>query len=81
MYLDLYDHTEFDGDIHSPCFGQEIFLLCIFGPENQNYLFTLKFGIWPNSNMQNPTVIFTASVFDPEDPFIGQIQSKILFSG
>ena len=35
-----------------------------FAPKNENYQFRLKFGGWPNPNIQNSMVLFTFFVFD-----------------
>ena len=40
-----------------------------FSPKHQNYQFKLKFGSWPNSNIQNSMMLFTFSVFDRKCPF------------
>ena len=43
--------------------------LRIFGPENQNCQFKVKFDTYITLNMHNSMVIFTFSVFDWESPF------------
>ena len=34
-----------------------------FGPKSQNYQFSLKFGTYTNSNMQNSMAVFTCALY------------------
>ena len=68
-YLLKLEHAKFNGAINFFSFRLEIPLMGKFRPENQNYLYKLKFRIEYNSNILNLMVMFTFSVLDRKYPF------------
>ena len=47
------------------------------GEETHSSQFKMKFGAWPNSNLQNSMVIFISSVLDREYPFWAYLLQKL----
>ena len=64
------------GGVYCICFRLGIAFLGKFGPKNENCQFQLKFGTKSNSNMKNPMVMFTLSIFERKYPFYCKFVSK-----
>ena len=68
---------EFNGDINFFCFRQEISFFDKFCPNNQSYLYKLKFGNKCNSSMLNLKVVMLTFFLRPEPPFLSKSGPKI----
>ena len=73
----LTQYAEFNGGVHFIRYRLEIPFCTNLFQKNQNCQFTLKFGIYSNSNMQNSVVVFTFSVLDQKYHFGATLVQKI----
>ena len=77
LALSCLEFAEFNDDVHFFCFRSEMPFLGKFGPKSQNYQLKLKFGIHPNSSMQNSMVVFTFLVFDQKCLFWANLAQNV----
>ena len=76
-HQDYFEYAEFSGSIHFFTFKWETLFLRKLGPKHQNCQFELKFNTKPNSNMQNPMLVFTFSVLSGNYPFMANLVKNI----
>ena len=73
-----FEFPDFDSNVLFSWFKLKMSFWGKFGIKNQNCLFMVRYGIWPNSNMLNSMSMLTLFSLRPDSPLWANLIQKLI---